>query len=412
MSFNAQGWRPVTLGAVCRKIGSGATPRGGQDSYTPTGVALIRSQNVLDLRFTEEGLARIPDEAADALRHVTVETGDVLLNITGQSVARCCMVPETVLPARVNQHVAIVRPDTEKLDSRFLQYALIANKPRLLALAGAGATREALTKAMISGFEIELPPIEEQRRISTVLGSLDAKIASNHLLAGTLREIATAFFKARFIDFVGRNDLQETEIGKIPDEWRIVTFSEAIAVNPPVEAVTRETMTPFIGMADVPAWGVRPDRIEERKYSGGARFEPGDTLMARITGCIEHGKGVFVDFFDQPAAGSTEFLVFRAKPPLTPEMVFFFSRTARIRDHAIANMSGSSGRQRVQKAAFDHIAIAIPQNAACIEEEAVLFRRVFERTRALWRENQVLVGIRDLLLPKLMSGRLRIDGTK
>ena len=221
MSSNAQGWRAVELGNVCHKIGSGATPRGGQDSYTPTGVALIRSQNVLDLRFTGEGLARIPDEAADALRNVTVEAGDVLLNITGQSVARCCMVPEAVLPARVNQHVAIVRPNTEKLDSRFLQYALIASKPRLLALASAGATREALTKAMISEFEIYAPPIDEQRRIATVLGSLDAKILSNQLLIETLDELAAALFRARFVNFVGCSTFADSSLGPIPRGWLV-----------------------------------------------------------------------------------------------------------------------------------------------------------------------------------------------
>lgn len=111
----------VGLSSVCSKIGSGATPRGGSNVYLEHGpFTLIRSQNVYNEGFNKDGLACINEEHAEELRNVEVQSGDVLLNITGDSVARCCQVVDDVLPARVNQHVAIIRPDAEQLDPRYL----------------------------------------------------------------------------------------------------------------------------------------------------------------------------------------------------------------------------------------------------------------------------------------------------
>ena len=121
------GWTSINLGRVCTKIGSGATPRGGKDVYLSSGhCALIRSQNVLNGGFHHDGLAYISEQHASELANVEVLHGDVLLNITGDSVARACQVDSGVLPARVNQHVAIIRPDPQKLDPGFLRYYLVS----------------------------------------------------------------------------------------------------------------------------------------------------------------------------------------------------------------------------------------------------------------------------------------------
>src|ERR1700737_1701672 len=133
----------IRLGDACTKIGSGATPRGGKEAYKGGATTLIRSQNVYNHKFERNGLAYINDKQASELANVVLRAGDVLLNITGDSVARCCQVPADVLPARVNQHVAILRPRPEKLDAQFLHYVLVSStyQARLLALAAAGATR-------------------------------------------------------------------------------------------------------------------------------------------------------------------------------------------------------------------------------------------------------------------------------
>lgn len=176
-----KGWQTKCLGDVTTKIGSGATPRGGDESYKAEGISLIRSLNVYDDGFREAKLARIDEEQADDLSNAAVEPHDVLLNITGASVARCCRAPADFLPARVNQHVSIIRPSQEKLDPDFLHYLLISKiyKDRLLHTGEeGGSTRQAITKGQLQEFVVEFPEsLAEQRRIVAILDEAFEAIA-------------------------------------------------------------------------------------------------------------------------------------------------------------------------------------------------------------------------------------------
>jgi type I restriction enzyme S subunit len=173
-------WIIKPLRLVTTKIGSGATPLGGESVYKTSGIPLIRSLNVHDDGFRIKDLAYLDANQAALLDNVTVQVGDVLLNITGASFARCCVVRPNLVPARVSQHVAIVRPKDEVISSKFLHYLLIANpyKDRLLSIGGAGATRQALTKAQLQDFPIQFPEsLPEQHRIVRVLDEAFESIA-------------------------------------------------------------------------------------------------------------------------------------------------------------------------------------------------------------------------------------------
>ena len=177
------GWVQDKLKFVTTKIGSGATPRGGGESYKAEGVSLIRSLNVHDLGFQYAKLAFLDDAQAGELSNVEVQPHDVLLNITGASVARCCLVPDDVLPARVNQHVSIIRPIAEKLDSDFLHYMLISKpyKDQLLRTGEeGGSTRQAITKAQIQEFTVRHPATLNEQRM--VVAKLDVILAEAKLL--------------------------------------------------------------------------------------------------------------------------------------------------------------------------------------------------------------------------------------
>lgn len=172
------GWDEKKLGDVTTKIGSGATPRGGNESYKDEGISLIRSMNVHDRNFKEKNLAFIDKEQAKDLSNVTLEENDILLNITGASVARCCIIPVEYLPARVNQHVSIIRPKQGVINSYFLNYLLTSKfyKDQLLFTGEQGATRQAITKVQIQDFKICFPKsLPEQRFIVAKLDALSAE---------------------------------------------------------------------------------------------------------------------------------------------------------------------------------------------------------------------------------------------
>ncbi|MGL5371893.1 MAG: restriction endonuclease subunit S, partial [Plesiomonas shigelloides] len=172
-------WPVVRLGSHCQKIGSGATPKGGSSVYSDSGtICLIRSQNIYNDGFSPSGLVYISEDAADKLKNVIVQESDILLNITGDSVARVCLAEECYLPARVNQHVAIIRPNPKDFDARYLRYVLASPRGQqiLLNLASAGATRNALTKSMIEDFEVSKPLLSIQKAVADHLESLDNKI--------------------------------------------------------------------------------------------------------------------------------------------------------------------------------------------------------------------------------------------
>ena len=178
---NSKGWEQFPLYEVTEKIGSGATPRGGKESYQSEGITLIRSMNVYDRYFEYKELAHITDQQAKQLDNVAVKENDVFINITGASIARSCIVPKGILPARVNQHVSIIRCITRRLNPVFANNMFVNNsfKRKLLAIGEAnGATRQAITKQQLETILVIMPPLKLQNQFATFVHQIDkSKVA-------------------------------------------------------------------------------------------------------------------------------------------------------------------------------------------------------------------------------------------
>jgi type I restriction enzyme S subunit len=227
------------LEKLTSKIGSGATPTGGQSAYKDEGISLIRSQNVLDMCFSKDGLAFIDEEQASKLDNVTVQEGDILLNITGDSIARVCKVPKEILPARVNQHVSIIRAN-ERIDANYLLYYLIFRKDYLLTISRVGGTRNALTKEAIEKIEIRVDGNSE--KVASVLSVLDDKIELNNKINVELEQMAKTLYDYWFVQFDfpnakgkpykssgGKMVYNEVLKREVPQGWEVSTFSDWIA---------------------------------------------------------------------------------------------------------------------------------------------------------------------------------------
>lgn len=400
-------WKEVRLWDVCSKIGSGATPSGGKEAYKGGDYHLIRSQNVLDFAFSKDGLASINDEQANKLKNVEIIQGDVLLNITGDSVARCCIVPSEILPARVNQHVAIIRPRKEELDNHYLLYYLQHYKRQLLQIASAGATRNAITKAMIENLILPCPKsLADQHRIASILSSLDRKIELNNKINADLEEMAQAIFKNWFVDFEPFKDgkFVDSELGMIPEGWKVGTLgditknkSAKVKERNDVKVLSPVTTGELVLSEEYFTKQVFSSSIAKYKIvnKGDFAYNP-----ARVNiGSLGRNE------FDFDGCVSPVYVVFSVLDGY--ENYFDLFRKTDFFKDSVASLAIGGVRQSLSYDDLSSIEVIIPSENA-VEEFNNLYNQMKKTIKANKLENSRLSLLRDTLLPRLMSGELEV----
>jgi type I restriction enzyme S subunit len=289
--------------------------------------------------------------------------------------------------------------------------------------AVSGINRNHLHQAMVV-----CPPLPEQQAIAHILGTLDDKIELNRRMNETLEAMARAIFQSWFVDFAPVRAKAESRepglpshladlfperfensgLGEIPAGWEIALLSKVTYVNPP-RSLHKGDVAPYLHMANMPTTGARALGVHDREFGSGMRFRNGDTLVARITPCLENGKTCFVDFLEEDKVGwgSTEYIVLCPKPPLPLQFAYFLARTEGFRACAISNMSGTSGRQRVPANCFDNFELVIPP-APIASVFGHIAQTTLTKLKATDMESQTLATLRDALLPRLLSGELRV----
>ncbi|WP_462415513.1 restriction endonuclease subunit S [Eubacterium ramulus] len=374
---------------ICLKIGSGATPRGGKEAYCDEGISLIRSQNVLDFTFSYDGLAHINDQQAEKLSNVEVKPQDILLNITGDSVARVCAVDPRALPARVNQHVAIIRPDENMVLSSYILYFLQMIKPYLLQIAAGGATRNALTKSMIENLEIEVPGILSQKKIVSVLDDIQEKIRDNNEINKNLSNLLQAIYQKRF----GEVSLGAKQ-GILSD---ICSYSkEKVAVselNVNTYFSTENMLPEKAGSTKATSLPTMPQTTACRK---------GDTLISNIRPYFKK-----IVYCEDMCGCSTDVLCFT--PVQSQYAAYLFSTLYTDKFFAFM-VAGSKGTKmpRGDKQQIMTYPVVVPAESELEEFNAIAFP-VLEQLNSNKAENKRLSALRDALLPKLMSGEIDIS---
>lgn len=290
-----------------------------------------------------------------------------------------------------------------------------------------GTSNPTLSRDTFGAQLFPLPPLAEQKAIAAVLGALDDKIELNRRMNATLEAMARALFQSWFVDFdpvrakldgrppIGLDpataalfpaSFQDSELGAIPKGWQAKPLPEAIEVNPR-RTLKAGTIAPYLDMKNLPTQGHSAEEVIEREFSSGTKFQNGDTLLARITPCLENGKTGYVDFLkdDQVGWGSTEYIVFAPKLPLPPQLGYLLARSDALRSHAIQNMTGTSGRQRVPSECFNTFWLAIPPPDIAKRFDE-LTAPMMAKIKANADQSRTLATLRDTLLPKLLSGEL------
>ena len=308
---------------------------------------------------------------------------------------------------------AVLRAN-EKADSRFIYYT-VTNQlfTDYLTANAKGAAYPAVDTETIERADVHLPTLPIQRKIAAILSAYDDLIENNLRRIKILEEMAQNLYREWFVNFrfPGHENTRfvDSPLGRIPEGWEVVRATDAIYINPRI-SVLKESVKPYVAMNGLSTDSMLISNVGERTGNSGSKYKNNDTLFARITPCLEHGKIGFVTFLpndESVGLGSTEFIVLRSKT-LCPEYVYFLARNEDFRDNAIKSMSGASGRQRVQYTCFDNFYFAHP------DSETLLFfadivRPYFHLIRLLADKNVTLRQTLDILLPKLISGEVDVS---
>jgi len=171
-------WETKKLGEVADKVNSGKTPLGGEAVYTKEGILFIRSQNVNNDRLELDNSVFIPESVNAQMKNSIVEPNDILLNITGASLGRSCVVSNDFKIGNVNQHVCIIRLSQE-YNPRFIQPIFSSSKGQIIFNnLQTGSGREGLNFESIKGIKLFIPVLEEQTKIASFLSLVDERIAT------------------------------------------------------------------------------------------------------------------------------------------------------------------------------------------------------------------------------------------
>ncbi|GAD89388.1 type I restriction enzyme S protein [Vibrio halioticoli NBRC 102217] len=405
--------------------------RGKTPKKTTSGVPLITAKVIKNGEILEPNEFIAPENYDSWMVRGLPKVGDVVLTVEAPLGQVAQLTDSHVALA---QRVVTLRGKQGVLDNTYLKYLLMSSKMQA-ALDGrsSGSTVKGIKQSELRKIELELPTIEKQVKVASILGSLDDAISNNKAMNQTLEKIAQRIFKSWFIDFdpvkankegvlfdglspeiqaLFPSEFESSELGMIPKGWNIEPLSSLININPK-RTIKKGTVTHHIDMKVLPTSSMSIDGVSSKEFKSGTKFINHDTLLARITPCLENGKTAYVNCIpgNDIAWGSTEFIVMNPKNEYTREYAYLLARSDELRAYAIKNMTGTSGRQRVSGALIGEYQIPQPDEnviKAFHKITASLFAKISSNT-----ENSVaLEKIRDLLLPKLISGQISVGEAK
>ena len=384
-------WKTYKLGDVAT-ITTGFPFKG--DLYSKNGIRVLRGENIGDEELRWDGHRdkrwNLPFER---INEYSLQDGDVILAMDGNVGKNKARITDKDLPMLIAQRVACIRANTLS-DQKFLYYAIISRAfQQYLDSVKTGTTIQHISMKQIADYEISLPSLEEQRRIAGILGAIDDKIENNRRINTNLELQAQALFDKMFFEDI---------------EKERNTLSLYADINP-TRSLRQGIEARYVEMANLPTKGSFPTDWSFKPFNGGVKFTNGDTIMARITPCLENGKTAYIDFLDseEVAFGSTEYIVISAKDRYCSALFYFLARNKEFVDYAVGHMNGSSGRQRVS--GIDIANFPMPNIST---EESDKFAEFAMPTMDIIRrnslENRTLATLRDTLLPKLMNGEIKL----
>lgn len=380
-------WNRVPLIDYIELIGGG-TPKTSVPEYWNGNIPWLSVKDFNnDKRYVYSTEKHISQSGFENSPTKMLHKDDIIISARG-TVGEIAMIP---FDMAFNQSCYGIRA-SRGIDQPFLYY-LLKNCISQLKRMTHGSVFDTITRDTFANIEVDIPDAETQKRISSVLADIDNKIEVNDAINDNLQQQAFSVFD-NLIANAENNDY---------------TVSAYAFLNPK-RTLAKNQVARSIDMSQLSTSGAFPSGWEMKPFNGGMRFTNGDTLLARITPCLENGKTAFIDFLDdgEVAFGSTEYIVLAPKNDTPPEMLYCLARYPAFVDYAVKNMNGSSGRQRVSAETVGQYRLPLFD-----KHSLVLFKEVvspmFLKMRYNSLENMRLAELRDALLPKLMSGEIDVS---
>ncbi|MDU6445204.1 MAG: restriction endonuclease subunit S, partial [Streptococcus sp.] len=361
---------------------------------TEFGKYLITSKHIKDNRIDFESAYKISeDDYNKIITRSKVDQWDIIISMIGAYCGFCCIESSKQTDYAI-KNVGLLKVGNE-LKCKWLYYYLTSpHGKQQLSKLRSGSSQPYISLGALRNLDIPVPNENTMSDIVSVLSSLDSKIELNRCINDNLEQQAQLLFD----NLINASDWSTTQF-----------LSELSEINPP-RKLSKGEYAPFVEMSNMPTSGSFPSRIDYKEYNGGMKFRNGDTIMARITPCLENGKAAYVNFLkeNEIGFGSTEYIVLAPKKTISSSFLYFLVRNKEFVDYAVKHMNGSSGRQRVSGDTIGNYQLPILDR-----NKLSIFIAIADRTLSKIRQNSFeiinLAKQRDTLLPKLMFGELKIN---
>lgn len=373
------------------------------------GFPLIRTPNIGKGRLLLDGVHRVSENVYSKRNSRAVPQTDDLI-FAREAPAGNVAIIKNGERVCLGQRTVLLRPNKNLVNPDFLVYFLLAPEQQYGLLGTAnGATVAHVNIPTIRNLKIQLPSLDRQNKIASIITAYDDLIENNQKQIKLLEEAAQRLYKEWFVDLHFPGYETTPILDGVPEGWSNCILREVISFKPKVQ-LSKDRMKQFVPMQAISTNSMVLDtsQFTETTSNSGSKFQNGDTLLARITPCLENGKTAFVTGIEsaEGAVGSTEFIVMRSKG-INPYMVYLLARTDDFRQVAINSMTGSDGRQRAQVDKLETLPyLKPPQNV--IEAFGHIVEPMFKQIASNRTQILYLTEARDMLLPKLINGEIEV----
>jgi type I restriction enzyme S subunit len=412
----SKGWKAYSLSELTSVITKGTTPSTYGFNFEDSGINYIRAQSLnYDGTIDEDVFSFISEEAHSKLKRSQLKSGDILFSMAGAYLGMVGMVKESFCPANTNQAVGIIRVNSSLVDPKFVEYSL--RNPSTVAFVNAQSGQSAqpnINLTEIGNLSFKFPPLPEQKAIASILSALDDKIELNLAMNKTLEEMAMALYKHWFVDFGPFQDGEfvDSELGLIPEGWEVKMFGDIV-----IKYIDNRGKTPPIVEEGIPLLEVKhirsnlfPNLQTQKKVTSDvynswfrSHLEENDIIISTVgtTGltCLvprEHQVCI-----------AQNLLGIRFNSTKLPRAFMFYLMKSSYFLNQIENRLVITVQNSIKRKDLNIIPVISPPHTH-LQGFANQVDDYLDKIESNINENITLTTLRDTLLPKLISGEVRV----